>query len=392
MSGSRYEKKLFKRLSGGVFFCFALLFAVSGTLAVCEEFVVERGSRDVEISVKSGEEFRIHLEGRGWYLNRYDRDGLLFRSRMVGQSKTSFVILPKKKGSFYLLFSYLENDSYVKVIVDGEGLSEEAPAENEAKKREEAIPVETSRSEQEKPAGEKQAGPPATTQETPSIRGAPESEIFYTDSDNRVVSVPVKNEDDPYRSGVKLHEKRRYKEAAERFTEYLESCKSCRYGIEASMRLSEVLIADKRGKEALQHLDRVIESGSSKYMKSALLHRGDIYYHEGRLRDALESYKGCLKIGASDPKLLRRIGDIHFDLNEYREALDHYERLQQSDVFDDVVLFRIATIYDSPGEPRDVEKAYRYYKRLVESFEDSRFVSFARGRIEFLEENFFNYR
>ena len=99
-----------------------------------------------------------------------------------------------------------------------------------------------------------------------------------------------------------------------------------------------------------------------------------------------------MEIDKDDPKLIRRVGDAYYDLNEYAKALVQYERLKQIDTIDDLILFRIATIYDSPGEPRDVEKAYRFYNLLIDRYKDSRYITFSRKRIEFLEKNFFDYK
>jgi hypothetical protein len=400
------------RIKWALFLGFAV-FLISGSFSLGDEFTVDRDSVYLEISVNTGEEFHIRLEGQGWYLNRYDRDHLLFRYRVIEQSETSFIILPKRAGISYLLFSYMEHDSYVKVIVDGGGVFGEAPLgeapeAGEPEKPEGAKPmeqpVETAQLEQKQPEEAKpevkpEVQPPSPAPETgkkTSDTPVRESEIYYTDDDNRVVSVPVKEEDDSYRRGVRQHEKRLYKEAAESLSGYLEECKTCRYRIDASMRLAEVLIATGRGKEAGIYLDTVIESGLSKYLKVALVRRGDIYYREKKLNEALESYKRCLEmemeIEADDPNLIRRVGDVYYELNEYAKALVQYERLKQLDTIDDVILFRIATIYDSPGYPRDVEKAYRFYKLLIDRYKDSRYISFSRKRIEFLEKNFFDYK
>ena len=398
------ERRPLLRIKWALFLGFAV-FLISGSVSLGDEFAVDRDSGYLEVSVNTGEEFHIRLEGQGWYLNRYDRDHLLFRYRVIEQSGTSFIILPKRAGISYLLFSYMEHDSYVKVIVDGGGVSGEAPSGEAPEEGEPAEPVETAQLEQKQPEEAKpevkpvevkpEAQPPSSAPETgkkTSDIPVRENEIYYTDDDNRVVSVPVKEEDDSYRRGVRQHEKRLYKEAAESLSGYLEECKACRYRIDASMRLAEVLIAAGRGKEAGDYLDTVIESGLSKYLKVALVRRGDIYYKERRLKEALESYKRCMEIDGDDPKLIRRFGDVYYELNEYAKALVQYERLKQLDTIDDVILFRIATIYDSPGYPRDVEKAYRFYKLLIDRYKDSRYISFSRKRVEFLEKNFFDYK
>lgn len=377
---------------------FIFLFSVAilcGSAAFGKEFRVGRESGYEEISVNAGEQFRISLEGKGWYLNRYDKERLRFRYRIIGQSDTSFLILPKKAGSGYLLFSYITNDVYVKVSIDGLPLSQEAPPGMEAErevKEEGSGDVETAEME----AGEKGKETPQIETDAPVAKPpgeqARESEIYYTDREDRVVAVPIEDEDENYRRGVKLRKKNMHEKAVKNFSDYLDSCEECRYRIDASMKLAQSLITVGRVKKAIQYLDMVIESGSPNYFNDALVMRGNLHYEEGNLKEALESYSRYMEAGNENPGIMRRVADIHYNLNDYRNALDLYERLKKLNELDDEILFRAATIYDSPGEPRDVEKAYRYYRLLVGAYKDSRYRPFAEKRIDFLEKNFFNYR
>jgi tetratricopeptide (TPR) repeat protein len=409
-----------------------VLVLISCTAAYGGEFVLKGDTGLEEIAVRSGEEFRVSIEGAGWYLNRYDRQRLKFRYRTVDPAMTSFVIMPLQAGEGYLLFSLLKADVYVRVIVDGGG-SPEGPEEKASAKIEGSAPVaalEGSRSTELKQAGTavSEEATAAGKDDTETVGESPESAgrvrpardseeqkempalrkaesgpepvkdtvgIYYTDEDDRVVPVPVQGGEDEryeYKKGAALYNRKRFSEAAERLVRYLDLCGECEYKIDASMKLAESLVAVGRGKEAIPYLDAVIDSQAGQYHERAYVLRGDIYYGERSPKEALRSYRGALDSGAESVEILRRVGDLHYELNDYGSALAVYERLTQLNAVDDSLLFRVATIYDSPGEPRNVEKAYSYYKHLVAEYGKSEYCAFAVKRIDFLEKNFFNYK
>jgi tetratricopeptide (TPR) repeat protein len=415
----------------------SILFAlvlISATAVYGDEFVLHGGTGQEEIAVSSGKEFRISIDGAGWYLNRYDRQRLKFRYRIVDPTKTSFVILPLQAGEGYLLFSYLKEDVYVRVVIDGEeapgSAGGQAPAVTESGAMVSGDTVEPASSipERDMPApalavtgeGEKPAGPTDSDREEESVRVFGDQEnasarekdegvkepgdlrkpkdtegIYYIDEAGRVVSVPANagmDEGDEYKRGTTLYGRKRYSEAAERFVRYLDRCEECEYEIDASMKLAESLVAIGREKEAIPYLDKVIGSKAAQYYKRAYVLRGNIYYKEGSLKKALQSYRDALDAGVESVEVLRRVGDLHYELNEYGSALEIYERLKNLGAADDSLFFRVATIYDSPGKPRDIEKAYSYYKLLVAEYGKSEYCPFARKRIDFLEKNFFDYK
>jgi tetratricopeptide (TPR) repeat protein len=411
-----------------------VLVLISATAVYGDEFVLRGGTGQEEIAVSSGEEFRVSIDGAGWYLNRYDRQRLKFRYRIVDPTKTSFVILPLEAGEGYLLFSYLKEDVYVRVVIDGEeapgSAGGQAPAVTEGGATVSGDTVEPASSipEGDTPApvgaetgeGENPAGPADSGRAEDSVRvfgeqedasarekdeGASETgglrkpkdteRIYYTDEEGRVVLVPPnagRDEKYEYKRGTTLYGRKRYSEAAERFVRYLDRCEECEYEIDASMKLAESLVAIGREKEAIPYLDKVIGSKAAQYYKRAYVLRGNIYYKEGSLKKALQSYRDALDAGVESVEVLRRVGDLHYELNEYGSALEIYERLKNLGAADDSLFFRVATIYDSPGKPRDIEKAYSYYKLLVAEYGKSEYCPFARKRIDFLEKNFFDYK
>jgi tetratricopeptide (TPR) repeat protein len=365
--------------------CISILFG--------QELEIGTDTNYKEVGVKEGEEFKIRIEGSGWYLNRYDRQHLSFTRRFLEPSHTSFTIYAKKIGQAYLIFSYLDRDIYVMVNIEHTPSATE-PATTEVPPSESNIPDaqdETILKEKE-PHKEESPEVVETKKIVPEVEPETGSEIYYIDKEKKIVPVPFIDEDDPYRKGVRLFERGAYSEAQSKFAEYLEGCKSCKYRIEATMKLAEIYLAAGKNEEAGLLFDKVIDSKKDQYMSEALIKRGDIFFKEGNLETASEYYQKALGYVKDNAKLLRRVADIHYELNNYGLAINEYEELRESSKVDDELLFRIATIYDSPAGPRDIQKAYNYYKLLIDKFPTSKHSSFARKRIKFMDKNFFNYK
>jgi Tfp pilus assembly protein PilF len=358
-----------------------------------QELEISTDTNYKELSVKEGAEFKVRIEGSGWYLNRYDRKHLSFTRRFLEPSHTSFTIYAKRIGQSYLIFSYLEKDIYVMVSIEHIPsavvpiTTEVPPSEtNTPDAQHETILKEKEHNKVESP---QVIEPKKIVPEKEPETG---SEIYYIDKEKKIVPVPFKDEDDPYKKGARLFESGAYSEAQSKLDEYLESCKSCKYRIGATMKLAEIYLAAGKNEEAGLLFDKVINSKKDQYMSEALIKRGDIFYNKGNLKSASDYYTKALEYTRDNAKLLRKVADIHYELNNYDLALTGYEKLRESGQIDDELLFRIATIYDSPAGPRDIQKAYNYYKLLIDKFPSSKHSSFAQKRIKFMEKNFFNYK
>ncbi|UCB44352.1 MAG: hypothetical protein JSV25_08985 [Spirochaetota bacterium] len=370
-------------------FSLIIFLFVIGTMSrlIGQEIEIRGDTDHEELTVHEGVEFKVRIEGSGWYLNRYDREHLSFIRRFVEPSYTSFDIYSKKSGQSYLLFSYLDKDVYVMVNIDQTPLVEEqvqtevlSPEDSSTAVYEEKIKLEAEPSTDIPKEGEL----PKKLEK--------ESEIYYVDKEKKKVPVPFKDEDDQYRKGVRYFNRGAYSDAENEFTAYLESCESCKYRVEAVMNLAETYLALDNKRKAGFYYDKVINFKNEKYMKEALVKRGDIFYSDSNLEAAVSHYERALEYSKKDLVLLKIVADIHYELNNYKMALGEYEKLKDSGEADDEVFFRIATIYDSPGGPRDIQKAYNYYKILIDKFSFSEHVKFARKRVDFMEKNFFNYK
>jgi tetratricopeptide (TPR) repeat protein len=420
-------------------------------------YYVEEGRSHEVVEVLPDRDFTVVLPGEGWYLNRYNRDALQFRSRVTEADHTDFTIHPLRTGISHLFFSYLKMDVYVLVNVrtpegksaeertvkpeetvgqreergSGAGpidsfaaVSEPAPVEHVAPPPEEhhAAPVEhVAPPPEEHPAApvERVAPPPeehpaapvqpadrpreadeARPADRPEERG--ERKIFYIDKNNRKVGIPFKNEQDLFKKGTGCFEKGLYSQAVDSLREYLAECTRCEDRAEAHFVLANAFLKLGAESEAIRHLDALISpvtegsgnvtGGSLKYEKEASLLRARIDYKNGRLESALAGYGRVLEGDPQQKEALVNMGNIYFQLDDYARALALYEKIIQLGAESEVILFRVATMYDSPGKTRDLEKAYSYYKILIDRYPNSEHFSYAAQRVDFFEKNFYNYR
>jgi hypothetical protein len=223
-------------------------------------------------------------------------------------------------------------------------------------------------------------------------KGEGKEGLYYLDRGNRVVEVPGANENDPYRRGTQYFQKGDSAKALASYQEYLAECEKCTHSDEVNLRIAEMLIKEGKEKEAGGALETLTRSGSQEYRVKAYLLRADIDYRSGNLKRALEGYASALSIGADNRELERKIGDLYYEEKDYDSALAFYERFMRSGSADDEVYYRAALICDSLAAARDIEKAYRYYRKIVENYKTSVHAELAEKRIQFFEKNFFHYK
>jgi tetratricopeptide (TPR) repeat protein len=216
--------------------------------------------------------------------------------------------------------------------------------------------------------------------------------MFYTDKQDRVVEVPLKNEEDAYRRGSQLYQKGQGDGALQEYLSYLAECKTCAHKEQAHYRAAELYVKQGRDGDALAHLEALLRASSADLRLKAYLLRADIDLRGGNVKRAIEGYSAAWNIDARNKDLPRKIADLYYDTKEYDSALPLYERSIESGNADDEVYFRAATICDGEGKTRNLEKAYGYYNALIERFKNSRHADYARKRVAFLKKNFYNFK
>jgi tetratricopeptide (TPR) repeat protein len=225
--------------------------------------------------------------------------------------------------------------------------------------------------------------------------GAPSTEpqgMYYTDKQDRVVKVPVKNEEDSFRRGSQLYQRGQGDKAIEEYLVYLAECEACAHGEMAHYRLAELFARQGRDTDALAHIDPLLKASSVDLRLKAYILRADIDLRSGNVKRAIEGYSAAWNIDAGSKGLPRKIADLYYSSKEYDKALPLYERSIENGSADDEVYFRAATICDGAGKTRDLEKAYGYYKALIERFKSSSHAEYARKRVRFLEKYFYNFK
>ncbi len=400
------------------------IFFLTPLFADNSDFFISSGETNRDITVSLKNDFRITLEGKGWYLNRYQRNSLSFRLRTIKTDRTVFLIAPLREGASYLLFSHLNADVYVTVHVVAVGKT--APAIGE-EKGDKAVPglrggegsgQAVSRGQKEEGGGEKESGVKKQVNETAVSKGQGKSaareskksgadskpgekqaekqpllknKVYYIDKNSQTVEVPTQDENDLYRDAVKAIKNNEYRIATEKLTKYLSSCSVCRYSAAARMALADIYMEQKEYDKALQNLDTL--TGVPKTLqKNVYLKKAEIYSITGDLQNAGLSYKKAYETDQNDIEILEKLGNIYYQNGRYEDALDTYEEGIAHGLVNDEILFRTASIYDQPGPRKNIEKAYRYYRKLVDTFETSRYRMRSLERVRFFEKNFYNYR
>lgn len=372
-------------------FCVFFFFFI-GSISYSSPFIIERGIQYAEIEVAAGAEFQVNLEGGGWYLNRYDEKKLSFKRRYTDNIHTEFIIQSLQTGEAYLFFSYLDEDVYIRVNIfdvlpkpQTLPLPASEPGEAEAEE-----PEEISEDREFEKNVQAKVRPPSgiEKQKNESVQ----KDIYYIDKEDRMIEVPFSSEDDAYFQGIRLYKKHALESAVKLFEKYLSECTRCSHVLEAHKYLADIYIKMENEKEALTHLQILIERGSEDQRKNAFSVKAHIDYRNGRLNEALREYRAVLDFEPENEKILRRIGDIHFALQNFGAALDAYQKSIVHGVDDDEVYYRIAVIFESPGAFKDLEKAYTNFKIIVDRFSESEHYTYAQKRVVFFETNFYRYK
>jgi len=368
-------------------------------------FLIEEGVSHIEVELEEGQDFTIRLMGKGWYLNRFDSNSIEFKARFPEEGFTEFLFNSLTKGSSYLFFSHLDKDVYIllkikekedidlipekkveKITVPEETLVS-LPVVKEAIENLQEKEIET----EEKISVEEEKGVEQTLQLEKSPI-AEERDIFYLTEENKVVKVPVKDEESFYRKGLQAFKQGKWNSALESFFEYLEECKECEKREEVWFNIADSYINLNEFEKAIHYLDQVLGSASQEYSKKAMVRKGEILYKKQQFEEAEKILEQASIYNETSPDILIMQGDIHFRLKHYEKAIKVYLKIISLGKGDDEIVFRIALIFDTPGKLRDLEKAYTYYRMVLEKFPHSEHYSYAEERIKFFEKNFFDYK
>ena len=345
-----------------------------------------------EINVKQGENFTIRLNGSGWYLNRYDSKNLSFMLRTVHTLYTDFTVHPSGEEPAYLFFSYLDKDMYIRVNIEpliGSDDKEELNDSGGISEQKEDIPPEIDAARVESPAT---ADEEANMDSGPAVDKMPVAEdIYYVTKDKEIVKIPNVNEEAEYRKGVKAFNNDELDKAEEHVLEYLSNCAACLYKEDALFMAYEINIKQENEETAVIFLNELIDSADLENKLRAVRLKADINFKTGRLEEALEGYKTLLLHDGTNIEVLKNTGDIYYQFKDYGNAITNYELGMENGLTVDKVYFRTALMYDSAGKLKNIEKAYRYYRLILEMFPDFEHYPEVEHKVQFMEKNFFNY-
>jgi tetratricopeptide (TPR) repeat protein len=367
------------------------------------------------ITVQAGTDFDLTLEGKGWYLNRYDRNLLSFQVRRVEAASTTIVMRGLETGTAQLVLSKKQIDiPLIVVIVEekvestsilnrADALRERGLVEEQSQVQDEAVEgIEQSEITEEAAAAsteqlqqeeirterveQKTLEPPKQKTETD------DEALYYVDENNRIVNVPRVHEEDYYRRGRRYYKRGKYDEATVEFQLYISNCETCRRMDSTRLMLADIALQSQDENEAFAQLEEVIHSGGDTSVLSALKIRAPLYRESGEFESALSDYEEIYRRESSNHDILLTLGDLNYELEHTVEALGWYEKSIAVGVADDEIIYRVAGMYDSPGNERDIEKAYEYYLLITEKYLDSIYHEAALKRVQFFESNFYDYQ
>jgi len=218
------------------------------------------------------------------------------------------------------------------------------------------------------------------------------SEIYYIDTKSKKkVEIKVEDENKNYFKGITKLKKGDNEGAIDLLKEYLAKCEKCDYREDAEYSMAKAYENLGDDDTALRYYTEIESKGKGKYYVLALRWLADHYYEKSDLKKALEFYKKVFD-KTSDPLVKRRIADIAYSNEDISSSLEGYNYCVEKGVMDDEILFRLASIYDNPGKYRNIEKAYKFYRKIVESYPKSRYFDISERRVSFFEKNFINFR
>jgi tetratricopeptide (TPR) repeat protein len=421
----------------------SVMLLAAKTLIAEQPILIEPENPPEVITVQIDTDFSLTLQGKGWYLARYDRTMLSFKIRKLDAASTTFVMHSNERGAAQLIISRKKIDiPLIVVIVDEvEAIEERAPiskdedraetheidaephtsvsdraealrerglvqeqvpveqvvndnqnTEKRERKEEAVVTLEARESEEEKKeVEEKRASTPSVRQENPALPKAEDDAIYYVSDDNRIVKVPRVQEEDYYKRGRRYYQKREYDRAQQELQLYMGNCEKCTRMDSTRLMLADMLL--QRGDEegALVQLNELIESGGEKAVLSALQIRAPLYHSAEQYEYALADYEEIYSRGSGGGEVVLILGDLNFTLDHNEEALRWYEVGISRGVASDETIYRVASIYDRPGDTRNIEKAYEYYTLITEQYQTSKYYQAALDRVQFFESHFFDY-
>ena len=421
----------------------SVMLLAATTLIAEHPILIEPENPPEVITVQIDTDFSLTLQGKGWYLDRYDRTLLAFKIRKLDAASTTFVMHSNERGTAQLVLSRKKTNIPLIVVIVEEAMSieesvpiskdedradthdideepqpsvldradalrerglvqEQVPEEQvvndsqnteKRERKEEAVVTLDARESEEgkKEVEEKKASTPSVRHEKSTLPKAEDDAIYYVDDDNRIVKVPRVQEEDYYKRGRRYYQKREYVKAQQELQLYIGNCEKCTRMDSTRLMLADMLL--QRGDEegALVQLNELIESGGEKAVLSALQIRAPFYYSAGQYEYALADYEEIYRRGSGGGEVVLVLGDLNFTLDHNEEALRWYEVGISRGVASDETIYRVASIYDRPGGTRNIEKAYEYYMLITEQYQTSKYYQAALDRVQFFESHFFDY-
>lgn len=119
------------------------------------------------------------------------------------------------------------------------------------------------------------------------------------------------------KQGIALHNQAKYAEAIDKFNEVLKADPENEY---AHYEIAFSLYASKKPKEAIPHLQKVLNSSNTSLSVTAYTLLASIYDEDNQPQKAIETYNQAIKINPDYPQIYYNLGIAYFRNKQYAEA------------------------------------------------------------------------
>jgi len=200
-------------------------------------------------------------------------------------------------------------------------------------------------------------------------------------------------------AGQNLFNAMQYAEAEDMFIELLQKYPDTKFKASATYHLAVIKSKTGKTEEAAMYYNKIIHDlEKSKFTDQAYYDLSSIYTGQKDHKNALkhitlmqQKYPKSPLIG--DSYVLK--GTIYENLKNYGQAISSYQTvidLYPKSMSMDKVYFQMGSIYEKIPQVRNLELAAKYFQKVLDEFPESLYTPDATKELDYLKENFLDYR
>lgn len=245
--------------------------------------------------------------------------------------------------------------------------------------------------------GSQKLTPPITNKKLSSLVPIKSKKSISTT--NKKKEIALSEEDQFFNSGVKLFKQKNYKEAEDIFIDLLQRYPDTRLKYNVTYYLGEIQLGKHQEPEALMYYNKIIQEAPESDMAAKSYYSiAWIAYQNKRYSESLKDLNLIMaqypKSSISDEAYLLQ-AQVYAALKQFENALSSLnvilEKYKDSDSMAKAY-FALAELYEKAPPIRNLEKSLENYQMIVDHYPDSPYVLPAKKRIQFLKDNFLDYK